>query len=97
MKLDLQKQEDFSKKIYIKYIMISRYISIPVFLISFAIGLFFIYILGPEMKDIFIYPSPETVNKVLFKDKADNCFYFEQEEVKCPQDESLISSIPIQT
>ena len=76
--------------------MISRYISIPVFLISFAIGLFFIYILGPEMKDIFIYPSPETVNKVLFKDKADNCFYFEEEEVKCPNDKSQILSLPIQ-
>jgi hypothetical protein len=96
MKPDLQKQEDFSKKIYIKYIMISRYISISVFLISFAIGLFFIYILGPEMKDIFIYPSPETVNKVLFKDKADNCFYFEEEEVKCPSDKSQILSLPIQ-
>ena len=96
MKLDSQKQEDFSKKIYIKYIMISRYISVPVFLISFAIGLFFIYILGPEMKDIFIYPSPETVNKVLFKDKAENCFYFEEKEVKCPSDESQISSLPLQ-
>ena len=96
MKPDLQKQEDFSKKIYIKYIMISRYISIPVFLISFSIGLFFTYILGPEMKDIFIYPSPETVNKVLFKDKADNCFYFEEEEVKCPSDKSQISNLPIQ-
>jgi len=96
MKLDSQKQEDFSKKIYIKYIMISRYISVPVFLISFAIGLFFIYILGPEMKDIFIYPSPETVNKVLFKDKADNCFYFEEKVVDCPSDHGLISTIPIQ-
>ena len=76
--------------------MISRYISNPVFLISFAIGLFFIYILGPEMKDIYIYPSPETVNKVLFKDKADNCFYFEEKQVKCPSDESQISSFPIQ-
>jgi len=77
--------------------MILNYISIPVFLISFAIGLFFIYVLGPEIKTIFIYPSPENVDKVLFKDKADNCFYFDQVEVKCPNNDSLISAIPIQT
>ena len=77
--------------------MLLHYISLPIFLISFAIGLFFIYILGPEMKTIYIYPSPENVNKVLFKDKADNCFYFEEETVECPKDESLISHIPIQT
>ena len=77
--------------------MLLNYISIPVFLISFAIGLFFIYVLGPEMKTIYIYPSPENVDKVLFKDKADNCFYFEEEIVECPKDESLISTIPIQS
>jgi hypothetical protein len=77
--------------------MLLHYISLPIFLISFAIGIFFIYILGPKMKTIYIYPSPENVNKVLFKDKADNCFYFEEEIVECPTDESLISTVPIQT
>jgi len=76
--------------------MILNYISIPIFLISFAVGLFFIYILGPEMKTVYIYPSPENVDKVLFKDKAENCFYFEQETIECPNNESLISKIPIQ-
>jgi len=76
--------------------MIFNYISIPIFLISFVIGLFFVYILGPEMKTVYIYPSPENVNKVLFKDKAENCFTFEQEEVDCPEDDNLISKIPIQ-
>jgi len=77
--------------------MFLQYISIPVFIISFAIGIFFIYILGPKMKHIYIYPSPENVDKILFKDKADNCFRFEEEEVKCPTDSTLISSIPIQS
>jgi hypothetical protein len=76
--------------------MLLHYISLPIFLISFAIGVFFIYILGPKMKTIYIYPSPENVNKVLFKDKADNCFYFKEEVVECPKDHSLISNIPIQ-
>jgi hypothetical protein len=77
--------------------MILNYISIPIFLVSFAIGLLFIYALGPEMKKIYIYPSPENVDKVLFKDKADNCFNFEEVIVKCPKDEKLISKIPIQS
>ena len=76
--------------------MITDYISLPVFLISFAVGLFFVYVLGPKMKKILIYPSPENVDKVLFKDNADNCFYYKPVEVSCPSDESKITSIPIQ-
>jgi len=76
--------------------MIFNYISMPVFLVSFVIGLFFVYIFGPEMKTIYIYPSPENVDKVLFKDKADNCFQFEEHIVDCPKDTNLLSSIPLQ-
>jgi hypothetical protein len=76
--------------------MIFEYLSFPIFLISFAVGLFFVYIYGPEMKTIYIYPSPENIDKILFKDKADNCFKFEANEIKCPTNESLISKIPLQ-
>jgi hypothetical protein len=77
--------------------MIFKYISLPVFLISFSIGLFFIYVLGPETKTIYIYPTPENIDKILFKDKANNCFNFEEKIVDCPKDKSLISTIPIQS
>lgn len=76
--------------------MFTKYISLPVFLVSFAIGVFITYIFGPETKTVYIYPSPENINKILYKDNADNCFYIEQKNVKCPKDNSLISSIPMQ-
>ena len=66
------------------------------FQIFVSIILFFVYVWGPERKEIIIYPSPEVINKVLFQDNANNCFKLEQKEVKCPTDPSLISQIPIQ-
>ncbi len=77
--------------------MFLDYISIPTFVISFIVGLIFIYIFGPQTKTIYVYPSPENVNKVLFKDNANNCFYFDELEVKCPADLSTVSTIPIQS
>lgn len=76
--------------------MIFNFISFPVFIVSLAIGLLFVYAIGPETKKVYIYPNPENIDKVLFKDKADNCFSFEAVEVECPTDESKIHSVPIQ-
>ena len=76
--------------------MILDNISLPIFLISFAIGLFFTYVMGPDMKVVHVYPTPENVHRILFKDNADNCFQFKQVIVECPQDKSKISTVPIQ-
>jgi hypothetical protein len=71
-------------------------INLFTFIISFAIGLFFVYILGPDKRTVFVYPTPETVDNVLFQDATDNCFKYESNEVNCPKDDSLLSKIPIQ-
>jgi len=76
--------------------MIFNYISFPIFLISFAIGIFFVYLWGPDKKIIYVYPTPENVDKMLFKDNADNCFYFEETEIECPSNNSFLSEVPIQ-
>lgn len=76
--------------------MILNYISFPIFIVSLALGFLFVYLWGPETKIVLIYPSPENVEKVLFKDKADNCFYFTPVEVECSNDAIEIGTIPIQ-
>jgi hypothetical protein len=77
--------------------MLFNYISLPIFVISFAIGLLFVYMFGPETKTIYVYPTPENVDKILYKDKANNCFRFEEETIDCPSDPTQITDIPIQT
>ena len=76
--------------------MLSNYISLPVFIISFAIGLFFVYILGPESKTIYVYPSPENYMKTFYKDNAEQCFQFKPTETNCPINPFSVKTVPIQ-
>jgi hypothetical protein len=73
--------------------MLSKYISFPTLIISFIIGLLFVYILGPEQKSIYIYPTPDNYTKNLYKDKANQCFEFKPNEVDCPL---MPKTIPVQ-
>ena len=66
--------------------MLLKFISLPVFILSLAIGLFFVYMNGEDIKPIYIYPTPENIEKVLYKDKADTCFQYNAVEVKCTSD-----------
>jgi hypothetical protein len=74
--------------------MLFDYIDVKIFLISLTIGLFFVYITGVKPKVIYIYPTPDNEDKILYKDNADNCFKYNSTEVTCPKDESKIQKIP---
>jgi hypothetical protein len=76
---------------------ITKYINIPVFIISFAFGIFAVYTTLPDTKTIIVYPSPENVPHVQYKDKANHCFHFEEKKVACPVKTTEIFKIPIQT
>jgi hypothetical protein len=76
--------------------MFFKYISIKVFLISLSLGLLFVYLSSPTPTVIVVYPTPDNVDRINYKDKASNCFKFKSTEVKCPSDHNLIKAIPVQ-
>ncbi len=73
-----------------------KFINIPVFIISLAVGLFFVYITNPDPKVIFVYPTPNNHNKIQYVDKAENCFSYTPRKVKCPTNSDSIKEIPVQ-
>lgn len=79
-----------------KVLKFFKYISFKIFIASFLMGLLFIYIIGPQNKKVYVYPSPQTVDRAIFKDKAEQCFLFKEENVDCPTNKKEISVIPVQ-
>ena len=74
-----------------------KFISFPVFLISLAIGLLVVYMTNPPPREIMVYPTPENVKQLLYKDSADQCYQFTPTEVACPKDKTHIKNIPPQS
>lgn len=55
----------------------------PVFVLSFGIGILYIYVLTPAPKVVLKFPSPYNAGKIVYKDKADECFVFDAVKVDC--------------
>ena len=51
------------------YYMFFNYIDFNYFIISLTIGLFFVYIIGPEQPVILVYPTPDNQEKYQYVDK----------------------------
>jgi len=73
-----------------------KFFDLYYFSISFAIGVFFVYCLGPERKEIVVYPSEDTLKKIQYEDDAGQCFGFDIEKTTCPINPDNIQEIPIQ-
>ncbi len=75
---------------------IFNHINFPVFLVSLSIGLFYVYISVPNPKVIYVYPTPDNIEKFQYKDNADNCFTFDANEVSCSKAKGAVKKIPVQ-
>jgi hypothetical protein len=73
-----------------------KLVNIPAFIISLSIGIFLTYIFNPKPNIIYVYPTPDNIDKIQYKDASDTCFGFSSNEIKCPTDKKSIRSYPIQ-
>jgi hypothetical protein len=76
--------------------MLFKIIDVRIFLITLALGLFYIYITDEYKKIIIIYPTPDNVKTTQYKDKTDNCFTYDLNEVKCPKDDDKYFDVKMQ-
>jgi hypothetical protein len=73
---------------------IFKYINFPVFFFALVFGLFAVYMTMPDTRKIYVYPTPENVSILQYKDKTDTCFSFKQEEVSCPKESEITKISP---
>ena len=73
-----------------------KYIHFPAFLISFALGLLYVYLSAPTPRVIVVYPTPDNIDMFQYKDVASYCFTFSHDEIECPSNTNDIKDISIQ-
>lgn len=76
---------------------ITSFINLPVLVVSFLFGLFFMHVNGQDREIISVHPTPDNCGKIEYVDKAGNCFEYECIEVKCPVEKDKIKEIPVQS
>ena len=73
-----------------------KFINPKIFIISLCIGLLLSYVTTPNAQVIYVYPNPDNIREIQYKDDNDSCFTFETMEEPCPKDTSLIREYPVQ-
>ena len=67
------------------------------FFLAFAIGLLGCYLLAPAREVVVRFPSPYNAGKVVYRDKAANCFVYDATEVSCPSNGEGVRPQPLVT
>lgn len=65
------------------------------FILSFGVGLLYVYLTQPPLKVVVRYPTPFNAGKVTYRDSADTCFQFKAKKVECPADRTKVKKQPI--
>ena len=75
---------------------IFKFFNFKYLILGIFFGMLALHYSDNEKRVIHVYPTPENINIIQYKDGADNCFTYENIIVDCPTDPDEIHSIPVQ-
>ena len=84
----------FFTNIQQKFISVTKYINVSIFLITFLIGLIYIYNFDYNRK-VEVNTTPYNIDKIEYKDEAENCYGYKIKDVKCPSDKNKVKLLPV--
>lgn len=70
-----------------------KLINFKVFILSFLVGIMWIYFSAPEAKKVTVYTTADNSHLFQFNDNINNCFQLKRHVVKCSNDSE---EIPLQ-
>ena len=66
------------------------------FVFGLIAGLLLIIFFKPEKDTFYKYPHPQTVEKLVYKDRNGSCYKYNVNEVNCDDNEGTLTDYPIQ-
>ena len=84
----------FFTNIQQKFNNATKYINVSIFLITFLLGLIYIYCFDYNRK-VEVIPTPHNIDKIEYKDEAENCYGYKIKDVICPTDKNKIKILPL--
>lgn len=55
------------------------------FFLAFVLGIFYVYISSPPIRNVIKYPTPYNANKIVYMNHDNQCYKYNAEEVKCTE------------
>ena len=55
------------------------------FTFAFVLGVIYVYISSPPIRNVIKYPTPYNANKIVYMNHDNQCYKYNAEEVKCTE------------
>jgi hypothetical protein len=62
---------------------------------GFIVGIIAILFIKPQQTIVYKYPTPETAEKMIYKDKNGVCYKYNSNKLDCDKNESRLKDFPL--